>query len=96
MRRSASRSGIIGGSNRAAVVLAPTAGTPSREPRADMLASLSSLHGSTLSIDEFFLNFRHDKFARERFFWGKQCGGDAELSKRERTDLAKRILAGIQ
>ena len=28
-----------------------------------------------LGIDEFFINFRHDTFPRERFFWSKQAGG---------------------
>ena len=33
------------------------------------------------------INFRHDQWPRERFFWNTQCGGDSNLSKAERKRL---------
>jgi hypothetical protein len=52
------------------------------------LFQLADEDGSgTLGIDEFFINFRHDKWPREKFFWDSQCGGGANLSKTERKEL---------
>ena len=45
----------------------------------------------TLGIDEFFISFRHDAWPRERFFWDKQCGGGANLSKPERWALSSQL-----
>jgi len=47
--------------------------------------------GGTVGIDEFFVNLRHDHWPRERFFWSKQAGGTANLSKPERFALASRL-----
>ena len=45
----------------------------------------------TLGIDEFLINFRSDAWPRERFFWSKQCGGGANLTKAERLALAEKL-----
>ena len=59
---------------------------------ADTLFDLSDNDGSgTLGINEFFLNFRHDHWPRERFFWTKpepQVNLAANLTKQQRTELA--------
>ena len=48
-------------------------------------------NSGTLGIDEFFVNFRHDRFPREKFFWSKQCGGGENLSKDQRKALASTV-----
>ena len=45
----------------------------------------------TLGIDEFFINFRHDQWPRERFFWSKQCGGDKTLNRDDRHALNAKL-----
>ena len=58
----------------------------------DTVFTIADVDGSgTLGIDEFFNNFRHDHWPRERFFWNKQAGGNANLSKPERYALASRL-----
>ena len=47
--------------------------------------------GGTLGIDEFFNNFRHNKWPREKFFWDKQCGGGENLTKTERKQLQAKL-----
>lgn len=47
--------------------------------------------GGTLGIDEFFLNFRHDRWPREKFFWNKSCGGGDNISKKERVDIHAKL-----
>ena len=55
---------------------------------AKTLFKIADMDGSgTLGIDEFFINFRHDQWPRERFFWAKNCGGDANLTKEDRRKL---------
>ena len=67
-------------------------GTTLTDKDARTIFLLADEDGSgTLGIDEFFVNFRHDRFPRERFFWSKQCGGAANLSKTERKELAARV-----
>ena len=45
----------------------------------------------TLGIDEFFINFRSDRWPREKFFWDKQCGGGENITKKERVDLHNKL-----
>ena len=52
--------------------------------------------GGTIGIDEFFNNFRHDHWPRERFFWAKSASGAADLSKRERFELAAKLRADFE
>ena len=50
-------------------------------------------NSGTLSIDEFFTNFRHDKWTREKFFWNTQAGGNSSLNlnRNQRHELVKKI-----
>ena len=58
----------------------------------DTVFHLADTDGSgTLGIDEFFINFRHDHWPRERFFWSKQAGGAANLTKKERVEVASKL-----
>ena len=59
---------------------------------ADALFKLADQDGSgSIGIHEFFVNFRHDHWPRERFFWTKpepNVNLAGNLTKKERVDLS--------